>query len=209
WRYEQRKCATNVAYLLPHGSVRVSVMGMAARPADPAERDAMFRMVDEGMEHGAWGLSTGLWYAPMCHADRAENVAVCRAAGFFATHQRSYADDLAEATEETIAIAEEADVSVQLSHLQLGSKDYEGRAGDILAIIDRARARGVDITYDSYPYGAGSTMVQALLPAWATDGGPESILRRLHDIQTRARIQEDLALSLPKRDLNRIFLVGS
>jgi len=99
-------------------------------------------MVMEGMEQGAWGLSTGLWYAPMCHADRAENVAVCRAAGLFATHQRAYDGGLAAATEETIAIAEEAGVPVQLSHLQLSGADIAGHAEEILALLDRARVRG-------------------------------------------------------------------
>jgi N-acyl-D-amino-acid deacylase len=206
-RYERQGAGTNIAYLIPHGAVRVSAMGMAARPADANERATMERMVTEGMEQGAWGLSTGLWYAPMCHADRAENVAVCRAAGFFATHQRSYGADVFTATEETLAIAEEAGVPVQLSHLQLSGEGVTGRAGDVLELLDRARARGVDVAWDSYPYAAGSTFVQALLPAWATDGGPEATLRRLHDPDTRANIEA--AVAAADRDWSRTVLAGA
>jgi N-acyl-D-amino-acid deacylase len=206
-RYEKQGSGTNIAYLIPHGAVRVSVMGMEARPATAGERERMEAMVREGMEQGAWGLSTGLWYAPMCHADRVENVAVCRAAALFATHQRSYDSDIFAATEETLAIAEEAGVSVQLSHLQLSGPDIVGHAAEVLELLDRARTRGVDVTWDSYPYAAGSTLVQALLPGWATDGGPESTLRRLHDPETVTRIESDLAAS--NRDWSRTVLAGA
>lgn len=206
-RYEQQGAATNIAYLLPHGAVRVSVMGMAARPADASERAAMEQMVMEGIAQGAWGMSTGLWYAPMCHADRAENVSLCHAAGFFATHQRAYDAGLVAATEETIAIAEEAGVPVQLSHLQLSGAEIAGQADAILHLLDRARSRGVDITWDSYPYCAGSTLVQALLPAWATDGGPEATLRRLNDPKITARIEAELASS--DRDWEKTVLAGA
>jgi len=204
-RYEQQGVATNIAYLIPHGSVRVSVMGMAARPADKDEIAQMERMVAEGMEQGAWGLSTGLWYAPMCHADRAENVAVCRAAGFFATHQRDYGDNILAATEESLAIAREAGVPVQIAHLQMNGPQNAGRAPELLALLERARADGVDVTCDTYPYTAGSTFVQSLLPYWATEGGPEAILRRLSEPQTRARIIAGLE---SQADWSRYTLVG-
>ncbi len=206
-RYEKQGSGANIAYLIPHGSVRVSVMGMAARPADAGEREAMEAMVREGMEQGAWGMSTGLWYVPMSHADRAENVALCRAAGFFATHQRAYDSGLIAATEETIDIAHEAGVPVQLSHLQLSGSDIVGHAGEVLALLDKARTRGVDIMWDSYPYAAGSTLVQALLPGWATDGGPEATLRRLHDPEIAARAESDLASS--GRDWSLTVLAGA
>src|SRR5205085_8232233 len=117
-----------------------------------------------------------------------------------------YGTNLIASTEETIAIAEEAGVPVQLSHLQLGVKANEGSAAEILAYIDRARSRGVDITYDSYPYGAGSTMVQALLPTWASEGGPEAILRRIADADIRTRIVTELAGV--ERDWSRTYLIG-
>src|SRR5258708_813236 len=194
-RYEKQGVGTNVAYLMPHGSVRVSVMGMDARYATMEEIGRMVSMVEQGMEEGAWGLSTGLFYAPMCHADRAENVAVCRAAGFFATHQRDYRENLDKSTQETIEIAREAGVPVQLSHLQLNGPENHGRSPEVLKMLDRARASGVDIMWDSYPYCAGSTLVQAMLPAWVTDGGPKRTLDRLHDPDSSATIVQEMTIS--------------
>ncbi len=204
--YEAQGVGTNAAYLIPHGAVRVTAMGMAARPATAEERETMVRLVSEGISQGAWGLSTGLWYAPMCYADHAENVAVTRAAGFFSTHQRDYADKLLEATQETISIARDAGVPVQLSHLQLGGPVNRGRSGDVLAVIDHARQSGVDLTFDQYPYGAGSTMLQALLPGWASADGPEAILRRLADQEERSSIAT--ALENSGRDWTRTLLIG-
>ncbi|HZO87437.1 MAG TPA: D-aminoacylase [Chthonomonadaceae bacterium] len=212
-RYESQGIGVNMAYLIPHGAVRVSVMGMAERPADAEEVARMRAMVEQGMEEGAWGLSTGIWYAPMRAADRAELVAICRAAGFFATHQRDYGKNIFQATEESLAIAREAEVPVQIAHLQMNGPDNAGRAPQLLELLERAIAEGVDVTCDTYPYTAGSTFVQSLLPSWAVDGGPEAILRRLADPQTRARIVEALRLhsetGQPRADWNRFMLVGT
>jgi N-acyl-D-amino-acid deacylase len=205
-RFETAGIGTNAAYLIPHGAVRVSVTGMEARPADSRETGRMVRMVQQGMEEGAWGLSTGLWYAPMSHAHQDETVALCRAAGLFAIHQRDYGAQIFESTMETIDIARKAQVPVQLSHMQLGVKANEGRAADILALLDNAHKQGVDITFDTYPYGAGSTLIQALLPGWATEGGTEPSLQRLQHTQQRLRIQQHLAEL--ERDWSRILLVG-
>jgi N-acyl-D-amino-acid deacylase len=179
---------------------------MAERAATPEEVARMVRMVEQGMEEGAWGLSTGLWYAPMSAADRAENVAVCRAAGFFATHQRDYGPQIFEATEESLAIAREADVPVQIAHLQMNGAGNIGRAPELLDVLDRARTGGVDVTCDTYPYTAGSTLAQSLLPGWALDGGPEAILRRLSEPETRARLIASMA---GKTDWNTYTLVGA
>jgi N-acyl-D-amino-acid deacylase len=206
-RYERQGTGTNIAYLIPHGSVRVSVMGMAGRPADANEIEAMKRMVQDGMEQGAWGLSTGLWYAPMCDAERAENVAVTRAAGFFATHQRDYGDRIMEATRESIEIAREAGVPLQIAHLQMNGPDNAGRAPELLDLLETARKQGVDVTCDTYPYTAGSTFMQSLLPTWATDGGPEAILRRLADPDLRSRILGEVE-AVP-RDWSIYQLVGT
>jgi N-acyl-D-amino-acid deacylase len=206
-RYERQGIGTNVAYLIPHGAVRSTVMGMAARPADSGEVAEMERLVREGIEQGAWGLSTGLWYATMSYADRAENVAVTRAAGFFATHQRDYGDHIDEATLESIEIAREAGVPVQIAHLQMNGPGNKNRAPDLLNLLDDARSSGVDVTCDTYPYTAGSTFLQSLLPTWATDGGPHAILRRLADADTRAKILTEMEAA-PK-DWTIYQLVGS
>ncbi|HLK58539.1 MAG TPA: D-aminoacylase [Chthonomonadaceae bacterium] len=205
-QFEQQGIGANVAYLIPHGSVRVSAMGMAERPADAAEVGRMLALVEQGMEEGAWGLSTGIWYAPMRAADRAELVTLFRAAGFFATHQRDYGDNIFTATEESLAIAKEAGVPVQIAHLQMNGPGNAGRAGELLAVLERARREGVDVTCDTYPYTAGSTFIQSLLPSWAVDGGPDAVLRRLSEPETRTRMV--VALDALPTDWSRYTLVG-
>jgi N-acyl-D-amino-acid deacylase len=187
-KFESQGAGANIVYLIPHGSVRVSVMGMEERPADAAELRAMDAMVAQGMEEGAWGMSTGIWYAPMRAAARDELVKLCATAGFFATHQRDYGDRIFEATEETLGIARDAGVPVQIAHLQMNGPDNEGRAGQMLESLDRARAAGIDVTCDTYPYTAGSTFIQSLLPPWAIEDGPEAAMRRLAEPETRKRI---------------------
>ena len=187
-QFEARGIGANIAYLIPHGSVRVSVMGMEERHADAAELRAMNAMVARGMDEGAWGMSTGIWYAPMRAAGHDELVTLCGTAGFFATHQRDYGDRIFAATEESLSIARDAGVPVQIAHLQMNGPDNAGKAGELLSCLERARAGGVDVTCDTYPYTAGSTFIQSLLPAWAIEDGPEAIMRRLAEPGARAKI---------------------
>lgn len=205
--FEKAGIGANIAYLIPHGSARVSVMGMEERPAEKAELDAMLKMVEQGMEEGAWGMSTGIWYAPMRSAGREELVTLFRAAGFFATHQRDYGEEIFAATQESIEIAREAGVPVQISHLQMNGAGNAGRAPEILALIEGYIAQGVDVSCDTYPYTAGSTFIQALLPAWAVDSGPEGILEHLADLEDRSRIE--LFLVEFPADWNSYTLVGA
>jgi N-acyl-D-amino-acid deacylase len=206
-RFEIQGVGANIAYLVPHGSLRVSVMGMEERPATEAELQGMLGLLAQGMEEGAWGMSTGIWYAPMRAAAKEELVRLCRLAGFFATHQRDYGEEIFAATEESLGIADEAGVPVQISHLQMNGPDNAGRAAELLAKLDQARARGIDVSCDTYPYTAGSTFIQSLLPAWAIDGGPDAILRRLGEPQTRERMAADLAAR--RVDWSRYNLVGA
>lgn len=214
--FENRGVGANLAYLIPHGAVRVSSMGMEAREATKTELDSMAAMVRQGMEEGAWGLSTGLWYSPMRFASREENVRLCREARFFATHQRDYELDLFKATTETLEIAREAGVPVQIAHLQFNGEANRDRAPDLLSELDRWHDReGLDVTWDSYPYLAGSTMVQAMLPEWATAGGPSALLERLRRPEERKKILAGLAsvdrgwdrtmLSGARSNINRPF----
>ncbi len=206
-RFERGGIGANIAYLIPHGSVRVSVMGMAERAASGEEIRQMDALVAQGMEEGAWGLSTGVWYAPMRAAARAELVTLCRTAGFFATHQRDYGDNIISATEESLAIAAEAGARLEIAHLQMNGEGNRGRAPELLALLDRARQSGIDITCDTYPYTAGSTFIQSLLPAWAVDGGPDAILQRLSEPDTRAQIVT--FLDAANLDATRYNLVGA
>ncbi len=212
-RFEAQGIGANIAYLIPHGSVRVSVLGMEERPADASELRAMEAMVAQGMEEGAWGLSTGIWYAPMRAAAHEELVTLTRTAGFFATHQRDYGEQIFSATDESLSYARDAGVPVQIAHLQLNGPGNAGRAGELLARLEQARASGIDVSCDTYPYTAGSTFIQSLLPAWAIEDGPEAILRRLGEPETRARIVEAIAADAAARSggpgWDRYNLVGA
>jgi N-acyl-D-amino-acid deacylase len=205
------RIATNAAYLIPHGSVRVSVMGMDDRAATTEEVARMADMVREGMDQGAWGLSTGLWYSPMSYAGPEENVAICKAVGerggFFAIHMRDYSNDILKSLDESYAMSWDSGAPLQVSHLQIGGAKNWGRAGEVLAHIEKARESGLDVTFDSYPYAAGSTLVQAMLPTWATAGGPSALLARLADAAVRPRIVE--AMDEADRDWTRHVLCGS
>lgn len=205
------RIATNAAYLIPHGSVRVSAMGMADRPATPDELRVMTDLVRQGMEEGAWGLSTGLWYSPMSYAAPEENHALCREAarfgGFFAIHMRDYGDGILEALDESYEMSRQSGAALQVSHLQIGGARNWGRAPEVLEHLEAARESGLDVTYDSYPYTAGSTLVQAMLPTWATAGGPSAILQRLSDPEQRERIVA--AMNGADRDWTRHVLCGA
>jgi len=198
-RYEQRGLGVNLAYLLAHGAVRLSVMGEADRAATAAERKAMAALVQQGMEEGAWGLSTGLWYTPMCFADLDEMVDLCRPVadnnGIFAIHLRDYGGDIRESIEEALTISDRSGAPVQISHLLANGAANKGRGQEYLSWLDEARRRGIDVTCDSYPYCAGSTLLLALLPQWAQAGGRAATLARLNDAATRRKIVAEMEAS--------------
>jgi N-acyl-D-amino-acid deacylase len=152
----------------------------------------MQRMLETALADGAIGLSTGPGYAPMGHAGPDELIGLARQAGFVAIHQRDYRGDLLRCTAQTVALAETSGVRWQLSHLQASGEAAEGLGREAVRILDDARRRGVDIACDMYPYTAGSTVLQAILPDWATDGGAEATLRRLKDPTSATQIVADL-----------------
>ena len=187
-RFEAQGIGANIVYLIPHGSIRVSAMGMEERHADANELEQMLSMLKQGMEEGAWGISTGIWYSPMRSAAREELTTLFREAGFYATHQRDYGSKIFEATQESLDIAREAGIPVQIAHLQMNGAGNAGRASEILEMLDRARQSGIDVSCDTYPYTAGSTFIQSLLPAWSVEGGSEKILARLANPDSRAKM---------------------
>jgi N-acyl-D-amino-acid deacylase len=194
-RYEGR--AANVAYLIPHGAVRVEAMGWADRPATRDELRAMATRVRRGLAEGAAGFSTGLTYIPCSHATTDEMVALCQpvaeAGGFLAVHLRSYIGELAQAIDEAVEIGRRSGVAVQINHLRMADPRTWGQARRVLAQIERARADGVDVTFDLYPYTMGCLPLFAMLPPWAQSEGPAAILGRLAEPRTRRRIAGELA----------------
>lgn len=189
---DRRGSATNVAYLLPQGTIRMNVVGTGDRRASAAEIAEMRTQVDRGMREGAFGLSSGLTYVPGMFADTDELVALCEVVaehgGYYAPHQRSYGAGALGAYAEMIEVAERARCALHLTHATMNFPENRGRAGELLALVDRGIAAGVDLTLDSYPYLAGSTTLSALLPSRAAVGGPEQTLARLRDPAQRAWI---------------------
>ncbi|MET9113581.1 D-aminoacylase [Streptomyces longwoodensis] len=191
-----RGIAVNAAYLVPQGTVRALVVGWEDRAATPAELDRMRALVAQGLEEGAVGLSSGLTYTPGMYARDAELTELCRVVarygGYYCPHHRSYGAGALEAYEEMVALTREAGCALHLAHATMNFGVNEGRAPELLALLDRALADGADISLDTYPYTPGCTTLAALLPSWASEGGPQEVLRRLADEATAERIRHDL-----------------
>ncbi len=189
--------AVNAAVLIPHGNVRCAVMGMEERAPTETEIGAMRELVAQGMEEGAFGLSTGLIYPPGAYAETEELVRLAEVIaprrGMYATHMRNEGPRLVEAVAEAIAIGERADVAVQLSHHKAAGQLNWGKVKTTLGMVDAAAARGLDIHSDVYPYTAGSSVLSSMfVPLWAFEGSLERLEERLRDPVTRARIVRDV-----------------
>ncbi|WP_051837259.1 N-acyl-D-amino-acid deacylase family protein [Streptomyces sp. NRRL WC-3742] len=195
-RIDRTGVAVNACYLVPHGSLRMLAMGWADRAPNPAELDRMRQQLAKGLLEGAVGMSSGLSYTPGMYADTAELVDLCVVVaaygGFHAPHQRSYGRGALEGYAEMVEIARRSGCALHLTHATMNFGVNEGRAGEFLDLLDDALADGVDLTLDSYPYLPGSTSLAALLPSWATEGGPEATLRRLADPAARERIRYEV-----------------
>ncbi|MCF6522040.1 amidohydrolase family protein [Streptomyces sp. JJ36] len=194
-----RGVAVNAAYLVPQGTVRMLVLGWEDRPARPAELDRMRHLVAEGLEQGAVGLSSGLTYAPGMYADTAELTALCRVVarygGYYCPHHRSYGAGALAAYAEMLDVTREAGCALHLAHATLNFGVNAGRAPELLALLDTALADGADVSLDTYPYTPGCTTLAALLPSWASEGGPEAVLARLAEDDTAARIRHTLEVT--------------
>ena len=194
--FDQEGTALNVVQLVGHGTLRIAAMGFARRAPEAAELTRMQRLLADAMEDGAWGLSTGLIYAPGSYATTEEIVELARVAGrhrgFYASHIRGEGATLLDAVREAIHVGREADLPVQVSHVKAAGRPNCGRVADALALIDAARGEGLDVMADVYPYTASSTTVRTLLPDWALEGGIEAMQQRLGDPEARARIRAEL-----------------
>jgi N-acyl-D-amino-acid deacylase len=194
-----RGIAVNAAYLIPQGTVRALAVGWDDREATEAELEHMRRLVAEGMEQGAVGMSSGLTYTPGMYAKDAELTELCRVVasygGYYCPHHRSYGAGALEAYEEMVALTREADCPLHLAHATMNFGVNKGRAPELLTLLDDALADGADITLDTYPYTPGCTTLVALLPSWASEGGPERILERLADDDTAERIRHHMEVT--------------
>ncbi|MFF3711659.1 N-acyl-D-amino-acid deacylase family protein [Streptomyces phaeochromogenes] len=188
--------AVNAAYLIPQGSVRMLAVGWDDRAATPRELDRMRQLVAEGMREGAVGMSSGLTYTPGMYAKDAELTELCHVVaeygGYYCPHHRSYGAGALDAYREMVDLTREAGCSLHLAHATMNFGVNKGRGPELLALVDDALAGGADISLDTYPYTPGCTTLVAMLPSWASEGGPEAILARLKDDGTAEKIRHHM-----------------
>jgi dihydroorotase/N-acyl-D-amino-acid deacylase len=207
-RLEKQGAGVNLGTFVGATQVRAFVIGFDNRPPTTDELIQMRRLVAEAMEDGALGLSTSLQYVPARFAKTTEIVELAlvaqRYGGIYATHQRSEANALDTSLEEVFEIGRRARLPVEIWHLKTAYKKNWGRMPEVLKRIEAARARGLDISADVYPYTAASTSLAACLPPWALEGGTEKMLDRLRDGETRARLKREIMSET--KDWENIYL---
>ncbi|MFL5605189.1 MAG: penicillin acylase family protein, partial [Gemmatimonadaceae bacterium] len=206
-RWSREGIGTNAALYVPQGAVRRSVMGMSAAAPTPAQLDSMRAIVARGMGEGALGLSTGLYYAPGSYATTEEVIALAKIAarygGIYDSHMRdesSYTIGLLGSINETLRIAREAGIPVHISHIKALGTDVWGQSDTVIALIRSARAAGLNVTADQYPYlASGTSLGAALLPRWAEAGGRDSLRARVQDPANRPRLVAEMERNLQRR----------
>ena len=189
----------NAVPLVGQGMVRSAVMAFSAQPANEEQIAQMQAQVCQAMDEGAIGISTGLVYPPGSYASTEELIAVTRPVGerggFYFSHIRGEAETLLEAVSEAIRIGQETGAAVQIGHFKASQRQNWAKSASALELIDQARAEGLDVTADMYPYLAGSTGLAALLPEWAREGGKAATLARLTDAETRRKMATEMQIT--------------
>jgi len=195
-RLEKNRPAINLGTFVGAGGVRAYVIGAAQKAATPADLDAMKKLVDQAMQHGALGLSTSLQYVPGRFATTDEIVELAKVAqqhgGIYISHQRSESGQIMSSLDEVFAVAERAAIPAEVWHLKTAYKANWGRMGEVLKRFEDARLRGLDVTANMYPYDRASNGLDACLPLWVREGGLEAMIRRLQDPALRERIKRDM-----------------
>ena len=186
----------NVCYLAPHGNIRMEAMGLQNKKPTAGELQKMCDIMRREMDAGAIGLSSGLIYMPCAYSEIDELVEICRVVaerdGIFVVHQRSESDTVLQSMDEILEIGRRSGVRVHFSHFKVCGKDNWGKIETALEKLDQAIADGIRVSYDQYPYVAGSTMLGVVLPPWAHDGGTNELLERLRDVKLREKMIEDI-----------------
>ena len=193
---ERSRSSINVATFVGAGGLRNYVIGKDDRAATPDELQRMKELTAQAMQQGALGLSTSLQYVPDRFASTAELIELAKVAaqhgGVYFTHQRSEGVRLLESLDEVFTIAEKASIPAEIWHLKAAYKANFGKMGEVLRRIEAARARGLDVTANQYPYTRASNGLDACLPIWVREGGLDKMLERLRDPATRERIKKDM-----------------
>ena len=187
----------NFVFNIGHGTLRTYAMGVDNRKPTPDELETMKMMLKEAMEHGCFGLSSGLIYTPSVYSDTEELIELCKViapyGGVYATHMRNEADHVVDAVRESIKVAETAGVKLVISHHKVCGKDNWGLASETLRLIHEAIDRGVDILIDQYPYEGSQTYMNVVIPPKYFAEGLDQILVHLTDPAWRAQVKEEIA----------------
>ncbi len=213
--YEKGGIGLNVGLMVPHGSVRAAVLGMSDRDPTPADQARMNALVRDGMRAGAFGLSSGLYYAPGSYSKTAEVIAMAKEVapfrGSYSSHIRDEADygvGVVAAVDEVIEIAEKGGVTGVVTHMKALGPSSWGLSKTLVAHIEAARARGVPVFADQYPYEASGTgIVGALIPRWAQVGGREVLTRRITG-ELRGKVRDEVRANLARRGGADTFLIS-
>ncbi len=199
-KIKQTGVSINVGSFVGHGSIRGEVIGLVNRQATPAELDRMRGLARQAMLDGAFGLSTGLFYVPGNFANTEEVITLAKVVGAMGgiheSHMRDETDHIEDAVRETIRIGEEGHLPTQVTHHKIIGRANWGKSVETLKLVEAARARGVDVTIDQYPYTASSTGLAALLPQWSLEGGQRATVERLNAPEARARIKAQIKINL-------------
>lgn len=205
--WQRQGIGTNAALLIGQGAVRREVMGMSDGAPAPDQIARMKDIVNRAMKEGAIGISTGLYYAPGSFSTTEEVIALAKVAaangGYYDSHMRdesSYSIGLLGSIKETIRIGKEAGIPVHISHIKALGKDVWGQSVEVIRMVRAARAGGVQVTADQYPYNAsGSSVTAALVPRWAEAGGFNALLKRMDDPEVRPRLLAEMSENLDRR----------
>ncbi len=192
----------NIGTYVGAAQVREAVLGDVDRAPTPDELEKMKALVAEAMQQGALGVSTALIYPPGHYAKTEELIELAKVAGqyggIYATHMRSEGRGEIAAIEETLRIGREAHVPVEIFHLKVSGKSRAGDMTQVVAMIQKARDAGQDVTADMYPYLAGATALASSLPPWMADGGLNKLLERLRDPAVRQRLKSEMSADHPE-----------
>lgn len=212
---EEHGVGTNVAVFVGHGTVRKMVVGSSDRKATQQEITKMQKVIRAEMDAGAFGMSTGLFYAPGSYSDTDEIIAlaevVAETKGVYDTHLRdesTYSIGLIPAIKETIEIGEKAGLPVHISHIKCLGVDVWKQSDSIIAIIEAAQKKGIQVTANQYPYNASATGLQAaVVPRWAESGGRDSLVVRINTTGQRTKILEETKINIARRGGPKTLLI--
>lgn len=193
---EKSEPALNEYYLLPHGNVRMEAMGLQDREPTKAEIKKMCDITRREMEAGCIGLSSGLIYMPCAYSKTEELIEMCKVVkeydGIFVVHQRSEADTILDSMREIIEIGIKSGVHIHFSHFKVCGKKNWSNLDGMFELLDKAKVENLEVSFDQYPYIAGSTMLGVILPPWVHDGGTDKLVERLKDADLRRKMKEDI-----------------